>query len=442
MSNQLFPCPYDSRPEPNNQAQREKTSHYKNDTNRCASSPKWSQQKPSIKTAKQPTLWVNDKPCKHRNWRDSRQAHRNLAGKWARCLQYRLNELNETHLIFTGSMKMPNASPDAWKQFKKRMNELRCRAKLPTSFVAKQHITTNRHSTSSDDDMHFDFIAIAIVETGNLSQAEQQAKEQILRWIDLAGGNRRQSSCVIVHNRGESNLENITNYLFKYYPDGHPKLKDWNRRFFLPSTNFPVTWVSGKVWGRTTAEIEDTYYFNGTPTQEVRKRSPFEQIWKEFIATFTNNKEIQRLETKDYRQRKSQAAYEAIFNIENEVDEIMKEGERSDPTNRSDINNEPRTLSAGLVVDISGTQKSHQTIHPSQPAFLTTLATNYCSRQTVRHRNGCQHSIAARCQLERPNILNAQHSAIRGQVGEILAKHADCFPKIQETSLVFPLGIL
>jgi hypothetical protein len=180
--------------------------------------------------------------------------------------------------------------------------------------------------------------------------------------------------------------------------------------------------------------------------QEVRKRSPFEQIWKEFIATFTN-KETVRIETKDYRQRKSQAAFEAIFNIENEVDEIMGAGERSDrsiinATNRSDINNEPRTLSAGLVVDISGTQKNHQTIHPSQPASLTAMATNYCSRQTVGHRNGYQHSTAARCQLEQPNILNAQHSAIRGQVGEILAKHADCFPKIQETSLVFPLGIL
>lgn len=251
----------------------------------CSISPsnfKWSKQYPKRNIPDDPKkrIFCNGRPTNPKDWRLSREHHRNMARYWSNAVTHLLTTLPKQMKIFKGNISMPNKSPDEWRLFKRIFGKSRSYFisgnKCELSIVCKQHIVR----TINGDDMHFDFIGFSDL-------PEQEIKENILNWINKAGGSSRTSSLKIIEDHSPHNLQDIVEYTFKFAnSENEEHLDRFNRSFPLPSTQFPVTWVVGNFWRRSKETISSAWIFDGQIIETTRKLSPMQLTYLDFINTW------------------------------------------------------------------------------------------------------------------------------------------------------------
>ena len=261
---------------------------------------RWSKSNPLTFATDDPRkrLYCNGKHLKPKDWRASREQHRNQAFKWARCVQFILESLpSDSFKILKGCIKAPEMSPVEWSAIKRAFDQYRrryCKSHgVEFEVVAKQHITLKK---GAPDDMHFDFLAYT-----NSKLSDRKLNELVLSWIQAAGGKRSVSSVVIVDDRTPYNLERLANYCFKYAESQTDEFDSFMRSFPLPSTSFPESWVSGNFWHRSITTVEMTREWNGETQAKYVRQPPMEQVWREWIENVCG-KGIPQFTTHEYRE--------------------------------------------------------------------------------------------------------------------------------------------
>jgi hypothetical protein len=249
-------------------------------------------------------LWCNGNRCKFKDWRDSREAHRNMGFKWSRATEHRLKELSDDHAVMAGSLHLaPDATIDDWRtaksKFRDKLGKWCKRNGWTVEFMAKLHVSIRYNP----DRIHYDLVLYHTV-----SRSEKWVRMEILELWRQSGGLRGSLTLLDTYPGG------ATDYLFKFASEFGPHYQQYMRTFPMPSTKLPITWFSKGFWGRTKTTVQRKCYMDGVYQEMSAELSPMEQHWHEWTVEISDD--LPRFETFEYRER---------VRIEEEMDAILND---------------------------------------------------------------------------------------------------------------------